>query len=427
MSSTQFNNKRQSFKPELIHLNGDFARRIKKKMPISGKATGILYGIERPINKFIESLGNKELLTEKKEKYIIDEPSPEGYGDFFEERKKLLFNDFMKNENFIGQFIKKTQKNLIEKSKTRISFIFERSIDIYETMICLKETIANYCLVIKLYLMRNNYNRALELFLLMVQKNKNLFEYMFKKIREQFPKITNSNRIGKFFPLIIRKYLEILSCLVKLSDKFKKPQIHNMFIKYYIKTFFIVCKTVELRFNLISNGNFTISDIKNISKYLYANIYFDIGIFYFMKYHSFLFTIKLLEHVLDLYKNYISNDLLMPEGVLLLKTNYNLGLFLYADGQSHESIQYILEAKNILTLIKLNPLTRDNSKKRGNIYNIEPFENNAILSKSSYDNLMISNMKKEKNKSNKELKISRKKNGKKTNFILFGNQINTEK
>ena len=31
MSSTQFNNKRQSFKPELIHLNGDFARRIKKK------------------------------------------------------------------------------------------------------------------------------------------------------------------------------------------------------------------------------------------------------------------------------------------------------------------------------------------------------------------------------------------------------------
>ena len=122
--------------------------------------------------------------------------------------------------------------------------------------------------------MRNNYNRALELFLLMIQKNKKIFEYIYKKIKEQFPKVSNANRIGKFFPLIIRKYLEILSCLVKLSVKFNKPKIHYMLIKYYIKTFFIVSQTVESKFGLIAGGSFVNPEIKNISKYLYTNIYF---------------------------------------------------------------------------------------------------------------------------------------------------------
>ena len=60
-------------------------------------------------------------------------------------------------------------------------------------------------------------------------------------------------------------------------------------MKYYIKTCQVVFETVNLKFGMYSdsdymNNNF---DIKNISKYLYANIYFDIGIFYFIKYNYF--------------------------------------------------------------------------------------------------------------------------------------------
>ena len=110
--------------------------------------------------------------------------------------------------------------------------------------------------------MKNNFTRALELFLLMIQKNKRLFEYIYKKIKEQFPKVTNANRIGKFFPLIIRKYLEILSCLVKLSIKFNKPKIHYMLITYYLKTYLIVSHTVENKFGLMANGNYINPEIK---------------------------------------------------------------------------------------------------------------------------------------------------------------------
>ena len=96
-------------------------------------------------------------------------------------------------------------------------------------MISFKEAIANYCLVIKLYLMKENYNKSLEIFLLMVEKNINLFEYIYKKIKEIFPKITNSNRIGKFFPLIIRKYFEILYKNLSSGVRDRKFEIRNVF------------------------------------------------------------------------------------------------------------------------------------------------------------------------------------------------------
>ena len=425
MTSNQFNNQRQNMKRELIYPNNEYFEKKKKRNVISSKTTGIIYAIESINNKFVETIENQESANQKPEKIMIDEPSPEGLGEFFEERKKIIFGNLMKNDHLIGQFITKTQKNLIEKTKNKISFIFEKTVDIYDTMICLKETIANYCLVIKLYLFRNNYNKALELFLLMVQKNKKLFQYIYKKIKEQFPKVTNANRIGKFFPLIIRKYVEVLSCLVKLSDKFNKPQIHNMFMQLYIKTFFIVSKTGESKFGLISNGNFLKSDIKNISKYLYANIFFDIGIFYFLKYHSFLFIIKILEHVLDLYKNNISNELLLVEKVLLLKTNYNLGLFLFTNGQSYESIYYITKAKNILTTINLIPLTRE-LKSRGGRTNHKKgkFKSKSLLSNLSYNNKTTSYIIKEENKNNKEFKTNSKNNNSRKTGILFVNQMN---
>jgi hypothetical protein len=114
----------------------------------------------------------------------------------------------------------------------------------------------------------------------------------------------------------------------------------------------------------------------------------------------------------------------MVEKVLLLKTNYDLGLFLYIDGQNHESIQYILKAKNILTLIKLFPLKLENkSKKSGKIHKIEKFENKSLLTKLSYNN-SASNIISENNKNKEELIINNKKNSfRKSSGILFGNQV----
>ena len=119
--------------------------------------------------------------------------------------------------------------------------------------------------------MRQNYNGALELFLLMIEKNKKYLDFIYRRIKEQLPKLSNANRIGKFYPSISKKYIEVLSCLIKLSDKFNKPKIHNMLIKYYIKTFYVLKQTILNKFKKITDDKSSDFDNKEISNYIYLN------------------------------------------------------------------------------------------------------------------------------------------------------------
>ena len=111
-------------------------------------------------------------------------------------------------------------------------------------MIDFKETISNYCLIIHIYLKKRQNKKAFELFLLMCTKNKIIVEFFYKKIEEQFPKISNSNRIGKFFPSIAKLFMQLLACFIKLSGKFSKSKLQNYFVKIYLKTIHIVSETV---------------------------------------------------------------------------------------------------------------------------------------------------------------------------------------
>ena len=116
----------------------------------------------------------------------------------------------MENDYLIDQFILKTQLNMMKYSKIKSSYFGETNVDVYDKIIKFKEAISNYCLVIKMYLLRKNYNRALQLYLLMIEYNEKLFQYFFKKIKEQLPKISNANRIGKFYPSIISCFPDII-------------------------------------------------------------------------------------------------------------------------------------------------------------------------------------------------------------------------
>ena len=414
------NNKNYKESQQLHHIKSDSFKRKGGIVPLLCKSIGFNNGLELETKKtFIGEL------TKKIEDHLtLDEPAPESLGDLYEIRKKIIFGNLIENDYIIGQFILKTQLNMIEKAKIKPSYFGEKIVDIYNTMICLKETVANYCLVIKLYLIKHNYNKALELFLLMLEKNKKIFEFIYKKIKDTFPKITNSNRIGKFFPLITRKYLEVLSCLVKLSDQINKPKIQNMIIKYYIKTFYIVSTTVRSKFYQKGNENHAELDIKHISKCFYTNIFFDIGIFFFLKYDSFSITIKLLQHILDLYQCNSNNEMMISEKILLLKTYYNLGLFLYVNGQNYESIQNITEAKKILNSINQLPLTKEiknfsnENIQKDEIFEIEPSSSNRAYHNKNSSNTTIDDIKKDdKNKKNS---ISTTK----SSNIIFGKDIN---
>jgi CHAD domain-containing protein len=110
-----------------------------------------------------------------------------------------------------------------------------------------------------------------------------------------------------------------------------------------------------------------------------------------MKYHPFSIIIKLLQHILDIYQACSNTDLKTIEKILLLKTYYNLGLFLYVNGQNYESIQNLSEARNILNNIHHLPLTKEImnniNEKSGKINEISevdsPLINKAYLTKNS--------------------------------------------
>ena len=274
-----------------------------------------------------------------------------------------------------------------QEYKKKSSFFGEKNTDIYNKMLNFKETISNYCLIIHLYLKKNHNKKAFELFLLMCSKNKVVIEYFFKKIQEQLPKISNANRIGKFFPSITKLFIQLLSCFIKLSGKFAKSRLQNYYIKYYLKTIYIVSDTVINRFGGVNNVQGMDSDIKHIGRYFYRNCIFDASIFFFIKYQPLIISNFILQHILELYQDKSFSELLDVEQVLLLKVNYNLGLFLYADGNNFEAISYLNQAKERLSDIKFLPLTKEKKEKPYNIIQ-SGFSNEQvpILSKLTYNN-----------------------------------------
>lgn len=182
--------------------------------------------------------------------------------------------------------------------------------------------------------------------------------------------------------------------------------------------------TVISKFYQKEKDNHKELDIKNISKYFYTSIFFDISIFFFMKYDSFSMTIKLLQHILDLYQHNPNNEMLTSEKILLLKTYYNLGLFLFVNGQNFESIQYLSEAKNILISINQLPLTKEiinfanKNIQKDEIFEIEQLSSNREYHNKISSNTTIDDIKKDDK--NKKISISTIK----SSSIIFGRDIN---
>ena len=358
----------------------------------------------------------------KEKKCNLDEPSPETVGQYYEERKKIIFKNYIEDDSFIKNFILKTQLYMNKQYKMKSnSFFGEKAVDIYNKVLNFKETIANYSLIIHLYLAKNEFQKSFELFLLMSEQNKMIVDYFYRKIQDQLPKITNSNRIGKFFPSITKIFIQLLSCLIKLSCKFCKSKLENYYVNYYLKTIDVVSKTVIAKFGGITDSNNMDNDIKQIGRYFYSNFIFDVSIFFFLKYEPLLVCIFILQHILDLYQDKSFIELIDIEHVLLIKVNYNLGLFLYVEGYNIEAISNLNQAKNRLCEIKFLPLNKEKKNKQfrsGNssehlpimaklTYNYKDFDNNLVnetIKKSSSKNIFeVKNDKKKNTVKNKDI------------------------
>ena len=304
------------------------------------------------------SLSSISLLSVQTRK---DDLPPESLTEYHETRKKIIFRvlTITKNEEYILNIIKKSQSIVNQRTYTCSTGGFFQTLPmhIFNLSISLKENIANYCLILSLYFNENKKSEALKLFLLMCSQNKKTIQYLSFKIIEQLPKISNTNKIAKFYPTITKTMLQIISVFIKLSGKFNKSKLENFYIEEYLKIARVISDTVVKYINpgKIDEIN---NQLKNERKYFYSHCLFDCSLYLFNRYQPLSITISMLQHILELYnnnENYFLNEI---ESTLLLKINFNLGLFFYTDGFINEAISNLNQAKERLSDIKHFPISK---------------------------------------------------------------------
>ena len=293
-----------------------------------------------------------------------DELPPESLSDYYEERKKIIFKklNINNNEYTLLNFLKKSQTIVNKKYNDCQKGGFFRStpLSYFNLSNSVKENIANYCLIFSLYFNAGENIKALKLFLLMCELNKSSIEFLTNKILDQLPKISNTNKIAKFFPTITKTTLQILSIFIKLSGKYNKSTFENFYIKLYFQIIHVLSITV-VKYNPVNNDEIN-NQLKNERRYFYSSCLFDSSIYLFNRFQPLSTVIFILQHILELYGNklaFVPNEI---ESILLLKVNYNLGLFYYVNGNYNESINNLNQARDRLLEIKYFPISKNNRK-----------------------------------------------------------------
>ena len=311
-----------------------------------------------------------------------DDLPPESLSEYYEERKKIIFKklDINTNEDILLKLLKKSQLIVNDKCDSCINGGFFKSLpsNVYSLSNALKENIANYCLIFTLYFNEKANIKALKLFLLMCKQNENPIHYLSSKILEQLPKISNTNKIAKFYPTITKTMLQILSIFIKLSGKFHKSTLENLYITLYFKIVHVLSITV-IKYNPSSNKEIN-NQLKNERRYFYSSCLFDSSIYLFNRFQPLSTCIYILQHILELYGNkltFVPNEI---ESILLLKVNFDLGLFYYINGYNNEAINSLNQSRERLLDIKYFPTTPSKyiKKNKDNNNVFDNFTNSSV-------------------------------------------------
>ena len=334
---------------------------------------------EKPGTKSSFLGGGSGFFSKSSEVNIKKEP----LGSFYEERKKIIFGkiNINKEQYYICQFLLNSQKkinNEFTKMSSGSSFFFDVPQKVYNFTLGLKENVANFCLIIRLYLLYNKKDMAFEIYLLMCKENTKLIEFIYTKLNLYCKKA--SPAMLRFTPTISKMFIQILSCFIKLSGKFAKSTLQNNFCVLYIKTIYILTLREMHKNDIISYKN----DLNYHRLYLYSSCLFDCSLYNFYRYQPLSFSTYMLQHIMELYQEKNPKDNSRYEQVLLLKVNYNLGLFFYVDGINSGAINSLMQAKKILSeMAFFGPINKIEEK--------ETFEigrNSAILDIKKDKNLL---------------------------------------
>ena len=285
----------------------------------------------------------------------------EPLSEYYENRKKLIFGkiNILEDEYFISQFLLNSQNKInkeYKKMTSGFSSFFDTSDKLFLFSQYVKETISNYCLIIHLYLLLNQDDKAYEIFLLLCKENNTIIDYIYKKLKNYC--IKSGSAMLKVAPKIAKIFIMILSCLIKYSVRFSKISLQNRFIIIYLKTI------LSLNYREIKTGNAIEykNEIKNNRLFIYANCLFDAAIFHFYNYYPLNICTDLLQHCIEIYSDNFreknNNEL-----QLMLKSSFNSGFFYYVDNKFKEAITNLQIAKEFISEIIQNNLNSKDDEK----------------------------------------------------------------
>ena len=330
----------KNIKTYKININNPATSSINSKLNTESSS---FFGSNRP-----RSSSGGRIFENPRKSYVDDRPSPESPKNYYDERKKIIFRkiNIKDNEKEILKLIFDSQKNINELMKGKFKFFCTLKI-IHSLVESLKENIANYCLVFRLYINEKLEQKANELFLLMEQQNKKLLYNIFEEIKQYFKNLTPSNKIAEFFPSIIKMFFQILSAIIKLSAKFNKNLLENYYLKMYFQTIHKVKNTILTKFT--SPNNDLESDFKLMGRFFYNDCIYKMGIYFLYRYQSLNIIISLFQFIFEQYQEKDIVYLINSEQILLLKINYNLAVLYFADGNNFEAIVNLGQAKERLS------------------------------------------------------------------------------
>lgn len=349
-----------------ISMNPDNSRSLVSHLLLSDKKLDVSKSVQNSQTSFLSTstktasegtgfLGSyKPKLSSKggfwsssKNDYLSDRPTPESLSEYYEKRKNIIFGklNIKDHEKKILKLVLDSQNNANNLIKGKQAF-FCTQYEIHQWIISLKENISNYCLVFYLLLQSKQTQKANELFLLMHQQNGGLLESISKEIKKNFKNMSNSNRIGKFYPTIIKIFFQLLSIIIKLSAKFNKNLIENYYLNMYIQTMRAVRETILTKFT--SANNDLENDYKLIGRFFFYDCIYNIGIYLLYRYQPTSLIIFLFQFIFESYHGKDIIYLINSEQILLLKLNYNLALLYYLEGNIGEAIVNLTQAKERL-------------------------------------------------------------------------------
>ena len=348
--------------------------------------------------------------TKSNNTWIDDRPEGEKLGEFYEIRKKIIFKkiNIIRNENDFAKLIYDSQSKVNNAIKQEGLFCTPR--EVYDWTLILKENLANYCLILYSYLKAKKNITAHHLFLLMDIQNRDKVEKIYQQIKKNFKNMSNSNRIGKFYPSIIRIFIQILGVLIKLANRFNKLSIENFYLKKYLLTINIVKNTVIERFIAFNTG--VEGDFKNLGRFFFFDCLFKVAIYFFFRYQSFEIIFGILNNIIEVYKNFSDSFMINSEHILLLKTYYNQGLLLYTQGnvtdalnKFNESNSYIRNIYHFPYIVTSEIPKEKISKELSNSSNIKSVQDKSTLSSfnidESVDKIMANKLYKKRSSSTK--------------------------